>query len=34
MSVEPVKALDDNYIWVYIQASDAVVVDPGEASLF
>lgn len=32
MSVEPVKALDDNYIWVYTQASDAVVVDPGEAS--
>lgn len=32
MTVKPVKALNDNYIWVYVQGSDAVVVDPGEAA--
>ncbi|MDN6167231.1 MAG: MBL fold metallo-hydrolase, partial [Tetragenococcus koreensis] len=31
MTVTPLEALSDNYIWLYQKEQDLVVVDPGEA---
>lgn len=31
MKIHPIKALSDNYIWLLIEGTDAVIVDPGES---
>lgn len=31
MTIHPIKAFSDNYIWIIEEGSQAVVVDPGEA---
>jgi len=31
MKITPIKALSDNYIWLYEDDEDVIVVDPGEA---
>ncbi|GEK91250.1 hydroxyacylglutathione hydrolase [Alkalibacterium kapii] len=31
MSIHPIKALSDNYIWIMKKGIDTIVVDPGEA---
>ncbi|MBL8438344.1 MAG: hydroxyacylglutathione hydrolase [Zoogloeaceae bacterium] len=31
LAIEPIKAFDDNYIWMLRRGEDAVVVDPGDA---
>lgn len=33
MSVQPIKALKDNYIWIYTEGSEAVVIDPAEVDV-
>ena len=30
--IEPIKAFDDNYIWLMTKNNKSVVVDPGDAS--
>ena len=32
LTVEPVRAFEDNYVWVLCRGADAVVVDPGDAA--
>ena len=31
LSVEPIKAYDDNYIWLISTNEGSIVVDPGES---
>ena len=31
LSVEPIKAYDDNYIWLVSTNEGSIVVDPGES---
>lgn len=31
ITVEPIPALDDNYLWLLVRGPDAAVVDPGDA---
>ena len=30
--IEPIKAFDDNYIWLMTKNNKSVVVDPGDAT--
>ena len=32
ISVEPLKAFDDNYIWLVTTNEGSIVIDPGESS--
>ena len=32
LSIEPIAAFDDNYIWLIHDSSQAFVVDPGDAA--
>jgi hydroxyacylglutathione hydrolase len=32
LTVEPIPAFDDNYLWLLVRGRDAAVVDPGDAS--
>ena len=32
ISVEPLKAFDDNYIWLVTTNEGSIVIDPGEST--
>ncbi|MBL8447938.1 MAG: hydroxyacylglutathione hydrolase [Zoogloeaceae bacterium] len=32
VAIEPIRAFDDNYIWMLVRGEDALVVDPGDAA--
>ena len=32
LSVEPIKAYEDNYIWLVTTNEGSIVIDPGESS--
>ena len=32
LSVEPLKAFDDNYIWLVTTNEGSIVIDPGEST--
>ena len=33
MSIVPVKAFNDNYIWMIVSGKQVLVIDPGDASV-
>ena len=32
LSIEPIKAFEDNYIWLLTTNEGSIVIDPGESS--